>query len=67
MASISHINNKYSGSQIMIHDYNLKYNENYIKNILMFVGIIISITALVKIFGGKSNMKNMNTNLPNVK
>jgi len=67
MSYLSDINNKYSGSKIMIHDYSLKYNENYIKNILLFFGIIISITALVKIFGGKSNMKNihnMNTNLP---
>ena len=48
------INNEYNGSKKMIDEYKQIYNENYIKNVLMFIGIIISGTALVKVFSNKN-------------
>ena len=57
----SNINNEYNGSKIMIQEYKQIYNENYIKNVLIFIGIIISGTALVKVFGNK--VTNTNTNI----
>jgi hypothetical protein len=50
----SSINNEYNGSKKMIDEYKQIYNENYIKNVLMFIGIIISGTALVKVFSNKN-------------
>jgi hypothetical protein len=46
----SNINNSYNGSQIMIDEYKEIYNSKYYNNIFMFIGIIISGTALVKVF-----------------
>ena len=55
------INNEYNGSETMIHEYKQIYNENYIKNILMFIGILISGTVLVKVFGKKITNTNAST------
>jgi len=61
----SNVNNKYNGSKIMIDEYKKIYNESYIKNILMFVGIIISIIILVKVFGSNNTIiNNVSNNLP---
>ena len=61
----SSINNKYNGSKIMIDEYKKIYNENYIKNILMFVGIIISIIILIKVFRSNNTIiNNVTNNLP---
>jgi hypothetical protein len=49
----SNINNQYNGSKIMVYEYKQIYNENYIKNIFMFFGIIISGTILIKVFTKK--------------
>ena len=50
----SNINNSYNGSRVMINEYKEIYNSIYYNNILLFIGIIISGTALVKVFGNKS-------------
>jgi hypothetical protein len=55
------INNEYNGSETMIHEYKQIYNESYIKNILMFIGILISGTVLVKVFGKKIINTNANS------
>jgi hypothetical protein len=47
------INNKYNGSTIMINEYKQIYNEKYVNNIFLFIGIIISGVALVKVFTNK--------------
>lgn len=58
------VNNKYTGSTTMIDEYKQIYNENYFNNVFLFIGIIIGIIALVKVFSGKSTMNSINTNLP---
>ena len=50
----SNINNSYNGSRVMINEYKEIYNSNYYKNILLFIGIIISGATLTKVFGNKS-------------
>jgi hypothetical protein len=50
----SNINNNYNGSKIMINEYKEIYNENYIKNIFIFIGIIISGIVLTKVFSNKN-------------
>jgi len=50
----SNINNSYNGSRVMINEYKEIYNLKYYNNILMFIGIIISGTTLIKVFGNKS-------------
>jgi len=60
----SKINNKYNGSKIMIEEYKQIYTEDYIKNILIFVGIIISGTALIKVFSNKKLSSNVASSLP---
>lgn len=55
----SNINNNYNGSRIMINEYKYLYNENYIKNLLIFLGIGMGITTLIKVF-----TNNGNNNLP---
>ena len=50
----SNINNSYNGSRVMINEYKETYNLKYYNNILMFIGIIISGTTLIKVFGNKS-------------
>lgn len=44
------INNTQDGSQILIDDSKKKYNDQYYQNIQIFVGIIIGIVLLVKLF-----------------
>jgi hypothetical protein len=50
----SSVKNEYNGSQKMIDEYKQIYNEKYIKNVLIFIGILISGTALVKVFSNKN-------------
>jgi hypothetical protein len=50
----SNINDSYNGSRVMINEYKEIYNLKYYNNILMFIGIIISGTTLIKVFGNKS-------------
>jgi len=50
----SNINNNYNGSKIMINEYKEIYNENYIKNIFIFIGIIISGIVLTRVFSNKN-------------
>jgi hypothetical protein len=38
----------------MIDEYKEIYNENYIKNIFIFIGIIISGIVLTKVFSNKN-------------
>ena len=44
------IGNTQDGSQVLIDDSKKRYNEQYYKNIEIFIGIIIGIILLVKIF-----------------
>jgi hypothetical protein len=60
----SKINNKYNGSKIMIQEYKQIYTEDYIKNILIFLGIIISGTALIKVFSNKKLSSNVASPVP---
>jgi hypothetical protein len=63
----SNINNNYNGSKIMINEYKQIYNENYIKNIFIFIGIIVSGIVLTKVFSNKnipSNPPNISTIIP---
>jgi len=57
------VNNKYKGSSTMIDEYKQIYNENYFNNVFLFIGIIIAIVSLVKVFTGKSTINNVNSNL----
>jgi hypothetical protein len=50
----SNVNNSYNGSRVMINEYKERYNSKYYNNILLFIGIIISGTALIKVFANKS-------------
>jgi hypothetical protein len=54
------INNNYTGSEKMIDDYKKIYIKNFLKTILMFLGIVIEIIILIKIFGSKSNVNTVN-------
>jgi hypothetical protein len=51
---IKNVNNSYNGSRVMINEYKERYNSKYYNNILLFIGIIISGTALIKVFANKS-------------
>jgi len=55
------VDNNYNGSKIMIDEFKELYNKNYMKNILMVIGIIGAGIALVKVFGNKNTAS---TNLP---
>jgi hypothetical protein len=44
------INNTQDGSQILIDDSKKKYNDQYYQNIQIFMGIVIGIILLVKLF-----------------
>lgn len=46
----SQYDNKYNGSKELINNYKEIYNINYLRNVFMFVGIIISVIVLLKIF-----------------
>jgi hypothetical protein len=50
----SNINNSYNGSRVMINEYKETYNSKYYNNIFIFIGIIISTTALIKIFTNRN-------------
>jgi len=50
----SNVNNSYNGSRIMIDEYKEIYNSKYYNNIFMFIGIIISGTALIKVFTNRN-------------
>jgi hypothetical protein len=50
----SNINNNYNGSRIMINEYKEIYNSKYYNNIFIFIGIIISGTALIKVFTNRN-------------
>jgi hypothetical protein len=54
------INNNYTGSEKMIDDYKKIYIKNFLKTILMFLGIVVEIIILIKIFGNKSNVNTVN-------
>jgi hypothetical protein len=58
----SNIENKYNGSKTMIDEYKEIYNENYIKNIFIFIGIIISGIVLTKVFSNK----NISSTIPTI-
>lgn len=55
------VDNNYNGSKIMIDEYKEMYNKNYMKNILMVIGIIGAGITLVKFFGNKNSAS---SNLP---
>lgn len=55
------INDNLHGSKIMIDEYKQIYNEKYVNNIFIFIGIIVNAIILAKIFSGKGNV---NANLP---
>jgi hypothetical protein len=48
------VNNKYNGSTTMIDEYKQIYNENYLNNVFLFIGIIVGIITLIKVFTGNS-------------
>jgi len=50
----SNVNNSYNGSQVMINEYKEIYNTKYYNNIFMFIGVIISGTALIKVFTNRN-------------
>ena len=50
MELAENIDNTQDGSQILIDDSKKKYNDQYYKNIQIFMGIIIGILLLVKLF-----------------
>jgi esterase/lipase len=50
MKLAENINNTQDGSQILIDDSKNKYNDQYYQNIQIFMGIIIGIILLVKLF-----------------
>jgi hypothetical protein len=54
------LDNVYNGSKIMINEYKYLYNENYIKNILIFLGIGVAITTLIKVFSNTNNLPLVN-------
>ena len=47
------INNNYDGSKVMINEYREIYNDNYMKNVFMGIGILISGITLFKVFSNK--------------
>jgi len=48
------INNNYDNSKIMIDEYKQTYNDHYMKNVLIVLGIFISGTALIKVFTNRT-------------
>jgi len=53
------INNNYNSSEIMITEYKKKYNEAYLRNGLIIVGIFISVITLVNVFTKINSVKNL--------
>jgi len=52
----SNINNSYNGSRVMINEYKEIYNTKYYNNIFIIIGIIISGTALIKVFTNRNGV-----------
>jgi CCR4-NOT transcriptional regulation complex NOT5 subunit len=48
------INNNYDNSKIMINEYKQTYNDHYMKNVLIVLGIFISGAALIKVFTNRT-------------
>jgi hypothetical protein len=44
----------------MIDEYKQIYNEKYVNNIFIFIGIIVNAIILAKVFSGKTNVNNAN-------
>ena len=55
----SDINNNYNSSEIMITEYKKKYNEAYLRNVLIILGIFISVITLVNVFTKINSVKNL--------
>jgi SMC interacting uncharacterized protein involved in chromosome segregation len=49
-----HLNNKYNGSKELINEYKQIYNNKYLRNIFLFVGIFIGVLLLYKFFSQPS-------------
>jgi len=48
------INNNYNNSKTMIDEYKQFYNDHYMKNVLMVLGIFISGATLIKVFTNRT-------------
>jgi hypothetical protein len=55
-SKVSQYDNTYNGSKQLITNYKEMYNLNYLKNIFIFLGIILSIVLLLKVFAKKNNI-----------
>ena len=49
------INNNLNGSRTMIDEYKQIYNEKYLNNVFIFIGIIVSGVILTKVFSKNNN------------
>ena len=49
------INNNLNGSITMIDEYKQIYNEKYLNNVFIFIGIIVSGVILTKVFSKNNN------------
>jgi hypothetical protein len=52
------VNNNLNGSKIMIDEYKQIYNEKYINNVFIFIGIITSGIILAKVFRNNAPINN---------
>lgn len=57
-SKVSQYDNTYNGSKQLITNYKEMYNLNYLRNIFIFLGIILSIFLLLKVFSKKNNITN---------
>ena len=55
-SSESQYNNEYNGSKELIDNYKEIYNWNYLMNIFIVLGVIITIILLVRLFAKKNNI-----------
>jgi septation ring formation regulator EzrA len=60
-SQVAQYNNKYNGSKELISNYKEIYNLNYLRNIFMFLGIIIAIVTLLQIFTKKPIVNNVSS------
>lgn len=60
----TNINNNYNGSKILIDDFKEIYTKKYVINFLLFLGIIIGTTALIKVFGAKADVTSGSSYVP---
>lgn len=49
------IHNKYSGSKTMIDEYKQIYNQKFMNNVFIFIGIIVNGIVVAKVFASKGN------------